>query len=135
MALPILAAACAAVNALVLQAPAHLPGPPADMAPAPAVALQPAATPAAAPNPHDSLLGPALDADHLDSARGGTDTTTNNMNVTGTVSGNTATNIISGTNTISEGAFANAAGIPMVVQNTGANVLIQNATIINLRME
>ena len=80
-------------------------------------------------------FGIAAAPSQLDDARGGTDTTTNTMNVNGTVGGNTATNVVTGTNTISAGAFTDAAGIPMVIQNTGSNVLIQNATIINVRME
>ena len=37
-------------------------------------------------------------------------------------------------NSIDGGALANASGVPIVIQNSGANVLIQNATIINLQM-
>jgi hypothetical protein len=43
-------------------------------------------------------------------------------------------NVVSGTNTIGMGAFANMSGLPLVVQNSGANVLIQNAVILNLQM-
>jgi hypothetical protein len=34
---------------------------------------------------------------------------------------------------IAGGSFSNASGLPTVIQNTGANVLIQNATIVNVR--
>lgn len=39
---------------------------------------------------------------------------------------------ISGDNTVSTGAFTNAGGMNTVIQNSGNNVIIQNATILNL---
>jgi hypothetical protein len=89
-----------------------------------------AQSPAGAPD-----LGVALDRDALDAMRGGDDThtTTNTIDVHGDVGGNTATDIVTGTNSIDGGSFANAAGIATVIQNTGANVLIQNAMVVNLQ--
>lgn len=66
--------------------------------------------------------------------RGGTDTR-NDMRLDGSVAANTAVNVVTGTNSIDAGSFANMAGIPVVIQNSGANVLIQNATIINLQLK
>ncbi|WP_229633258.1 hypothetical protein [Duganella qianjiadongensis] len=66
--------------------------------------------------------------------RAGSDTVSNNMDVAGTVSGNAAINVVTGANAISGASFANAAGLPVAIQNSGANVLIQNATIINVQM-
>jgi hypothetical protein len=43
--------------------------------------------------------------------------------------------VLTGNNTITEGSFSNASGLPMVIQNTGANVLIQNATIVNIQFK
>jgi hypothetical protein len=115
--------------ALLLGAVLALPAGAAPDEPAPAER-----TPAMPAPPADQRLGaPAADA-LLDGARGGTDTTEIDMHITGSVSGNSATNVSSGANVITNGSFANMAGIPLVVQNTGANVLIQNATVINLRM-
>ena len=131
-----LAAATAAIGALLMPFPAQQHAPPA-----PAAATTELASVQDAPSDTEpaqgDVFGPAAEAAQLEEARGGTDTatTTNNMNVNGTVAGNTATNVITGTNTISAGAFTDASGIPMVIQNTGSNVLIQNATIINLRMQ
>jgi len=78
----------------------------------------------------------------LEGQRGGTDThitntdTVNNAaNFNGGVNGNNAVNVVTGANTIDAGSFANMSGIPVVIQNSGANVLIQNATIINLQMK
>lgn len=75
-----------------------------------------------------------IDADRLAKMRGGTDTATSDQTLRGTVGTNTATNVVSGANNISSGSFASASGLPIVIQNSGANVLIQNATIINLQM-
>jgi hypothetical protein len=66
--------------------------------------------------------------------RGGTDVVSNDMRLSGTTAGNTAVNIATGTNAISAGSFSNMSGLPIVIQNTGANVLIQNAVILNLQM-
>jgi hypothetical protein len=82
-------------------------------------------------------FGPAADLGKLEHSRGGTDTfnTNNNANLNGVVTGNSAVNVVTGTNTIDAGAFANMSGIPVVIQNSGANVLIQNATIVNLQFK
>jgi hypothetical protein len=58
----------------------------------------------------------------------------NDMTLNGTTSNNSARNVNTGENTISAGSFANMAGLPIVVQNTGANVLIQNAVILHVQM-
>lgn len=71
----------------------------------------------------------------LEAARGGAETVRTDMKVTGTVNGNSATNVLTGGNTIQGGSFAGASGFPVVIQNTGANVLIQNATVINIQFK
>jgi hypothetical protein len=82
-------------------------------------------------------FGPAADLGSLEHSRGGTDTytTNNNANLNGVVTGNSAWNVVTGSNSIDTGAFANMSGIPVVIQNSGANVLIQNATIVNLQFK
>jgi hypothetical protein len=82
-------------------------------------------------------FGPAADLGKLEHSRGGTDTyiTTNNANLNGVVTGNSAVNVATGSNSIDTGAFANMSGIPVVIQNSGANVLIQSATIVNLQFK
>lgn len=82
-----------------------------------------------------STFGPAAGSVALDAQRGGTDTVNNNMALDGSVHSNVANNVVTGSNTIDAGSFANMSGIPTVIQNTGANVLIQNATIINLQFK
>ena len=81
-----------------------------------------------------AVAAPVSD-DLLALARGGSDQTVIDTRLTGAVAGNTATNITTGANVIEGGSFANMSGIPIVVQNSGANVLIQNATVINLQLK
>lgn len=73
--------------------------------------------------------------EQLAALHAGADTVSNDMRVSGTVAGNAAANVSSGANTISSGAFSNASGLPVAIQNSGSNVLIQNATIINIQMQ
>ena len=83
----------------------------------------------------DARFGVAARSDQLDAQRGGTDTVNNNMQLEGGVHDNVANHVVTGANSIDSGSFANMAGIPTVIQNSGANVLIQNATIINLQFK
>lgn len=75
-----------------------------------------------------------VDAATLASTRGGAEVVTNDMTLHGVTANNSARNVTTGDNSISAGSFANMSGLPTVIQNTGANVLIQNATILNLQM-
>lgn len=70
----------------------------------------------------------------LEGYRGGTQVVLNDMELAGTTAGNSASHLVTGTNSISAGAFANMNGLPVVIQNSGANVLIQNAVIVHLQM-
>ena len=80
-------------------------------------------------------LGKAVPGNKLEGQRGGHETQVwNDMKVDGTVTGNTAIGNATGYNNISN-AFTGASGLPIVVQNSGNNVLIQNATIVNLQMQ
>ncbi len=83
-----------------------------------------------------SWPAPAASA-RLAGQRGGADTLNTQSaqsTLSATVSDNAARNVVTGNNVIDNGAFANMSGLPMVIQNTGANVLIQNSTVINLQM-
>ena len=53
----------------------------------------------------------------------------------GVVSNNVASHLTTGMNVISEGAFSGSSGLPLVVQNSGNNVLIQNSTIVNVQLK
>ncbi|BDU20752.1 hypothetical protein [Dyella sp. GSA-30] len=79
-------------------------------------------------------FGRSIDSNALAKLSGGTNVTSN-MTLTGTVSNNVDTNVATGLNDISSGSFSGATGIPMVIQNTGNNVLIQNATILNVQFQ
>jgi len=79
-------------------------------------------------------FGFVIENSRLADQRGGSDTVVNEARLSGVVSGNSAINVVTGSNVISSGSFANASGIPVVIQNSGANVLIQNATVINLQL-
>ena len=83
-------------------------------------------------------FGAPTSVDKLQDMTGGTDShVTNNLNTqetNGTVGDNTAKGTYSGSNFVGDSAFSNAAGLPTVIQNSGNNVLIQNNTIVNLRM-
>ncbi|MGJ7489634.1 hypothetical protein [Variovorax sp. ZT4R33] len=76
-----------------------------------------------------------VDADTLSALRGGTDITHNDMRLDGITAGNVANHVATGNNTITGGAFSGMSGLPLVVQNSGANVLIQNAVIVNVKMQ
>lgn len=77
-----------------------------------------------------------LDSVALARQRGGTDPgTLSDMKLNGVVGSNNASNLTTGNNAISDGAFAGVNGVPLVVQNSGNNVLIQSATIINVQVK
>ena len=81
-----------------------------------------------------SFVAQPVDADTLAQTRGGAEVVNNDMTLRGVTANNSARNVTTGDNTISAGSFANMSGLPTVIQNSGANVLIQNATILNLQM-
>jgi len=61
--------------------------------------------------------------------------TINDQELNGVVAENTAIGNDTGDNIISDGAFTDVAGFVSTVQNSGNNVLIQNATIINVSVK
>ena len=85
-----------------------------------------------------AAFGHALDAKYLEGQRGGAEAAStppmSTIFANGAVTDNRAVDVITGSNTIRDGAFANASGLPIVIQNTGANVLIQSATIVNVQL-
>ncbi|MDH5830711.1 hypothetical protein QFW80_09325 [Luteimonas sp. M1R5S18] len=92
-----------------------------------------APTPAASAGAAREALGPAVADEALAGLRGGEGSTVVSVDAHGTVDGNTASQIVSGDNRVDGGAFANAAGLNTVIQNSGSNVLIQNGTSVNVR--
>ena len=81
-----------------------------------------------------AFVAQPVDAGTLADTRGGAEVVNNDMNLHGVTANNSARNVTTGDNSISAGSFANMSGLPTVIQNSGANVLIQNATILNLQM-
>ena len=79
-------------------------------------------------------FGPAADLGKLEQSRGGAETK-NDVKLDGVVTGNSAINVSTGGNVIDSGAFSNMSGIPVVIQNSGANVLIQSSTVINVQFK
>lgn len=107
----------------------------AEQAPETAAAVAITATTTATPASEN--FGDPMTSTALEKLRGGTNNTHNTFNdmtLSGTTASNSAQNVNTGTNAIASGSFANMSGIPVVIQNTGANVLIQSAVIINLQM-
>ena len=70
----------------------------------------------------------------LNAKRGG-ERVFNDAELKGVVSNNVASHLTTGMNVISEGAFSGSSGLPLVVQNSGNNVLIQNSTIVNVQLK
>ena len=104
---------------------------------APETAAAVAITAITTATPASENFGEPMTSTALEKLRGGTNNTHNTFNdmtLSGTTASNSAQNVNTGTNAIASGSFANMSGIPVVIQNTGANVLIQSAVIINLQM-
>ena len=81
-----------------------------------------------------STLGLAVSEQALSENRGGYEQlNTNNLNAQ--LYNNQASYNITGTNTVNGGSFANSSGFATVIQNSGNNVIIQNATILNLKLQ
>ncbi len=87
--------------------------------------------------PEDFLEAIAVSDGELDAYRGeGIDVQAiNKAELDATLDGNTAINSVTGSNLISNGAFADASGLSTAIQNSGNNVLIQNSTIVNVVIE
>ncbi|MBS0451770.1 MAG: hypothetical protein JSS14_10680 [Proteobacteria bacterium] len=81
-----------------------------------------------------ALFANPVNSETLSGVRGGAQVR-NSMTLDGVTADNSARDVTTGTNTIGTGSFSNMSGMPIVIQNSGANVLIQNAVILNLQME
>lgn len=105
---------------------------------APAAATAPASAQHVRATPPASIdvqgLGRSVNSGTLATFSGGTEIS-ERMTLNGTVSDNSASHVVTGSNAISSDSFSGAAGLPMVIQNTGNNVLIQNATIVNVQFQ
>ena len=88
---------------------------------------------AAAQRQSVAFVATPVDSATLAGYRGG-ERVSNEMTLNGTTADNSARHVNTGDNTISSGSFSNMSGLPVVIQNSGANVLIQNAVILHLQM-
>jgi hypothetical protein len=79
-------------------------------------------------------FGQAVNADTLGRYSGGA-LVQSNQTLTGTVTGDTASQVTTGSNSLNGNAFQGAAGLPSVVQNSGNNVLIQTGVIVNVQLK
>lgn len=95
------------------------------------------AAPAASDHPSTigKRLGSPVSAHALSTYRGGHVFQLSEANLSAQMSDNQASNNVTGSNLVSSQAFLGSSGIPTVIQNSGNNVIIQNATVLNLRMQ
>ena len=70
----------------------------------------------------------------LDQQRGGTDLHLSDVRAVGSVSDVKAYDLVTGNNVVTEGSLTGASGMPMLIQNSGNGVLIQNAVILNVEV-
>lgn len=90
-----------------------------------AVAAAPQAEPFGAPVPDQTLS----------SYRGARDITFNLQDTEAQLYNNQAIATMSGTNQVAGSALANSSGMSTVIQNSGNNVVIQSATIVNVKLQ
>jgi len=79
-------------------------------------------------------LGTPLAQEALEQRGTGAGVQMNLQETTAIVHNNSAIDTVSGSNHIGDNAFRDTVGFPLAVQNSGNNVVIQNAVIINLDM-
>jgi hypothetical protein len=60
---------------------------------------------------------------------------TNTNDLDAALYSNSATDVVTGTNVVRDGSLANNSGMSTVIQNSGNNVLIQSAVILNIQMQ
>jgi len=81
---------------------------------------------------------PAASDNVLAQRRGGasdSNVVTQDVGLAGRVTDNRAVNVTSGSNAVVGGSFSNAVGLSTVIQNSGSNVLIQNATVVTVQLK
>jgi len=83
----------------------------------------------------DEAFGTAVPDEDLANNRGGYAVQTSTNNLTATLDENQALSNVTGSNTVSTGAFTGTSGFATVVQNSGNNVIIQNSTILNVELK
>jgi len=82
----------------------------------------------------NDVFDAAISDDMLDGQRGMA-LITNTNDLDGAVHNNSASELVTGYNLVSDGSLINNSGFNTVIQNSGNNVLIQNAVILNIQMQ
>ncbi|WP_322997810.1 hypothetical protein [Castellaniella sp.] len=85
--------------------------------------------------PQVASLGAPVSDSALSEYRGARDITFNMQDTQGQLYQNQASNTYSGSNQVSDQALSGMNGFSTVIQNSGNNVLIQNSTIVNVKMQ
>jgi hypothetical protein len=80
-------------------------------------------------------FGQAISTSSLSHYSGGSSLVQANANLTGNLTGDSASQVTGGPNSINGDSFAGASGLSAVIQNSGSNVLIQNGVAINVAMK
>lgn len=81
-----------------------------------------------------SAFGEPISNNGLSAHRGGSALQISEMRLDSKLIDNQAIGNITGSNFVTQSAFSGASGFSTVVQNSGNNVIIQNATILNLSL-
>lgn len=90
---------------------------------------------AIAATPDTTTFGQPVSDQILAQHRGGHALSFNEQNVGANLFENQAYNNVTGSNQASGHAFAGTSGVPTLIQNSGNNVIIQNATILNVKVQ
>lgn len=80
-------------------------------------------------------LGKPVSAQTLATNRGGHIFQLGSAQLSAQLDNNQAFGSSRGKNIVSQQAFAGSSGIPTLIQNTGNNVVIQNATVVNVQLQ
>lgn len=83
---------------------------------------------------NDDVFDAAVSDDMLAGQRGMA-LITNTNDLDAALYSNSATDVVTGSNMVSDGSLANNSGMSTMIQNSGNNVLIQSAVILNIQMQ
>ncbi len=83
---------------------------------------------------NDGAFEAAVSDDRLAGQRGMA-LITNSNDLDAALYSNSATDVVTGSNMVSDGSLANNSGMSTMIQNSGNNVLIQSAVILNIQMQ
>ncbi len=82
-----------------------------------------------------AALGKPMQAGALEASRGRQELTITAMETDARLHDNRAVGTLSGDNVIGGSAFSSSSGLPVAIQNSGNNVIIQNAFILNMELK